>query len=150
MSVNSVEIVKVFFKNTGYSKEAEDFLYPFILSGPTVIHEFILKNELTLQLICEAKVAFIDFLLRGTFLQNVKEIKRDEMRARLEALQEKLLNTIALLRRDETIATFVEEWTFCSGNRWMRLNDENAKRYADDILTLVGLLETQPEIFFAL
>ncbi|MEW6617065.1 MAG: hypothetical protein AB1333_01445 [Patescibacteria group bacterium] len=149
-SFTSIEIVKVFFKNTGYSKEAEDVLSPFILSGPSVIHEFVSKNELSLQLICEAKVAFVDFLLSGDFLQSVGEVKRDDMRVRLESLRTELLQTISQLKKDKVVATFIEEWTFCSGNGWVRLNNENAKLYADNVLTLVGLLETQPEIFFAL
>lgn len=149
-SFNSIEIVKVFFKNTGYSKEAENFLSPFILAGPIVIHEFILKKELSLQIICEARLKFVEYLLGGDFIQSIGESKRESMRVRLELLQNKLIKTIELLKRDKTVAVFIDEWTLSSGSGFVRLNDENARRYTDDVLTLMELLNTQPEIFFAL
>lgn len=150
MSVNSIEIVRVFFQNTGYSKEVENFLSPFILAGPSVIHEFVLKKDFSLELICEARVTFIEFLLRGNFLQSGEEAKRENVRVRLELLRLELLHTIALFRRDRIMATFVEEWIFSSGSEFVKLNDENSRLYSNDELSLIGLLETQPEIFFAL
>jgi len=150
MSVNSFEIVSIFFKNTNYSEEARDFLSPFILAGPLVIHEFILERDLSLQLICEARLKFVEYLLDGDFIKNIDSTKKDEMISRLESSRDKLLEAIVLLRKDKIISTFIEEWTFSSGTGWVKLNDENTKRYADDVLTLIGLLKTQPEIFFAL
>jgi len=144
-SFNSIEIVEVFFRNTDYPDEIRDLFSPFVLTGPLVISEFFQK-DLNLELLCRARVKFVEYLLHGDFAQKMVLMNKHDVCSRLVLLQKRLLDMIEKLREDQTVSNFAEEWMFLSG----RLNDENSELYTEGKLTFLQLLQTQPEIFFRL
>lgn len=144
-SFNSIEIVEIFFKNTKYPDEVRDLISPFIRTGPLLISEFF-EEDLSLELLCRARIKFITSLLQGEFAQKMISMEKHNICSRLVLLQKKLLDVMEELKKDKTISNFAEEWVFLSGP----FNAENSELYKENKLTVLQLLQTQPEIFFAL